>query len=180
MGPAEPEGWQEKKLHEVYFSANTGLDMEIRELRQEELERLVNSCWKPFAEEMAALDEYNALVEDACDDQLTYWNEQFEDTNAVTFVVENDGFIGYIVAERQDTPPVFQRGEEVHITELYVKDAYRDQGIASALMDQAEHWAVEHSAERVKLTVNRANESAQSLYRDRGYVVRLYTMDKTL
>jgi ribosomal protein S18 acetylase RimI-like enzyme len=47
-------------------------------------------------------------------------------------------------------------------------------------MDRAERWAVEHGAERVTLSVNRANESARALYDRRGYGVRRYKMDKTV
>jgi ribosomal protein S18 acetylase RimI-like enzyme len=155
--------------------------MEIREIRQDEIESLVLDCWLPFAKEMAALDEYNALAEDVRDDALTHRQEQFENEDVVIYVaVENDHFVGYVSAERNETPPVFQRGMEVNIGELYVKQSYRGQGIASALMEHAEQWAAECGAEHVTLSVNGANELAQALYDDRGYDVRRYKMDKNI
>jgi hypothetical protein len=100
--------------------------MEIRELRRDEIESLVSDCWLPFAEEMAALDEYNALAEDIEEDALSYRRERFGDEDVVTYVAIEDGNLtGYITAERTDTPPVFQRGTAVNVGELYVTKSHR-------------------------------------------------------
>jgi GNAT superfamily N-acetyltransferase len=155
--------------------------MEIRELRRDEIESLVFDCWLPFAEEMAALDEYNALAEDIEEDALTHRREQFENEDVVIYVaVENGHLVGYVSAERSDTAPVFQRGMAVNVAELYVIKSHRREGVASELMDHAERWAAERGAERVTLSVNRANGSARALYNRRGYDVRRHKMDKTI
>lgn len=155
--------------------------MEIRELRRDEIESLVFDCWLPFAEEMAALDEYNALAEGIEGDALAHRREQFENEGVVIYVAVKDGrLVGYVSAERSDTAPVFQRGMAVNIGELYVIESRRGEGVASDLMDYAEQWAAERGAEHVTLSVNRANESARALYRGRGYNVRRYKMDKTI
>jgi GNAT superfamily N-acetyltransferase len=155
--------------------------MEIRELRRDEIESLVFDCWLPFAEEMAALDEYNALAEDIEEDALTHRREQFENEDVVIYVaVENGHLVGYVSAEQSDTAPVLQRGMAVNVGELYVTESHRGDGIASALMEHAERWAAECDAERMTLSVNAANESAQALYSNRGYDVRRHKMDKTI
>lgn len=155
--------------------------MEIRKIRRNEIQSLIFDCWLPFAKEMAALDEYNALAEDITDDALTYRQEQFENEDAVISVaVENNRIIGYATAERNDTPPVFQRGMAVNIEEIYVEQSYRGRGIASALIEHVEQWAADCGAERMTLSVNAANEAAQALYDDRGYDVRRHKMDKAI
>lgn len=155
--------------------------MEIREIRREELESLIDSLWNPFAEEMATLDSYNALADDIRDGQLEYKREQFENEDIVIYVAaEGDALLGYALAEHGATPPVFQRGSEVNIEELYVSPSTRNQGIASALMEQVEQWAGDQDAERVTLSVNEANEPALDLYRELGFGIRRHKMDKPI
>lgn len=152
--------------------------MEIREIHREELETLVDSLWTPFVEEMAALDSYNALADDIRDDQLEYKREQFDDESVVIYVAETDDVLGYALAEHGETPPVFQRGSEVNIEELYVAPSARNRGVASALMEQIEQWAADQGAARMTLSVNQANEPALCLYRALGFGIRRHKMDK--
>lgn len=106
--------------------------MEIREIHRNEIESLFFDCWLPLAEEMRALDEYNALADDIREEALAHRHDQFENEDSVICVVlEDEEFIGYVTAEWNDTPPVFRRGAEVYIEELYVDESHRGQGIAS-------------------------------------------------
>lgn len=154
--------------------------MKFRTVRRDEIESLYADCWLPLAEEMTALDEYNALADDIQEDALAHRYDQFDNEDAVIYVVlENSEFIGYVTAERRETPSVFQRGAAVYIEELYVGQPHRGQGIASTLIERVERWAAKRGAERVTLAVNASNEPAKALYEDHGYEIRRHKMDKT-
>jgi len=159
--------------------------MQVREICEDELETLVVDCWLPFAEEMGELDEYNALAEHVrngdLDGSITYREELFADEDQRTYVaVEAGELIGYATAERTETPPVFARGPAVNLGELFVGEAHRNDGIASALIERVERWAEAVDAERVTIAVNADNEPAKALYERHSYGIRRHKLDKTI
>lgn len=155
--------------------------MEIRSLRADEVDRLIDELWLPFAREMAELDAYNALADDVREDARTYRRTNQEDPDTATFVATVDGaFAGYTVVMADRSPPVFARGPEATIEEVYVEPDHRGSGIASALLDRAESWAETRGCEYATLSVNERNETARAVYESRGYAVRRYKMDKRL
>lgn len=60
---------------------------------------------------------------------------------------------------------------EGYIANVAVKKQYRNRGIASALMEEAENGAKERGCEFISLEVRKSNLSAISLYEKRGYVL---------
>ena len=155
--------------------------MDIRETHKDELTRLVNECWKPFATEMEEVDRSNVLAENAAEKQLAYCKSRLTNENSNIFVaVKNGNLVGYIALDWRDAAPIFERDGSMYITELYVKEGYRGQGIGSELIERGEQWAIKQGIDRVSLTVNRSNGSAQDLYQTSGYHVRQYTMDKLM
>ena len=161
-----------------------GSGLELREIREDELELLVTDCWLPFAEEMAELDDYNALSEHVrngdLDGSVAYREKLFADEDQRTYVAVENGLVGYTTAERTKTPPVFARGPAVNLGELYVAESHRNEGIASALIERVERWAGAVGAERVTLSVNADNEPAKSLYDRHGYEIRRHKLDKPI
>lgn len=55
------------------------------------------------------------------------------------------------------------------LNDLYVEASHRNQGIATALMETAEHFARDTGAIRVALSTQISNQTARSLYEARGY-----------
>ena len=155
--------------------------MTVRRLREDEIPTLVDDLWFPLAREMADLDAYNALADDPRDYALAHRREQFRDDDSATFVAEREGALaGHVHVKRTDPAPVFERGPEGTISEVYVAPDYRGQGIADALMDRAEAWAADRGCEYVSLSVNEDNETARRVYESRGYSTRRRKMDKWL
>lgn len=60
--------------------------MEIRPLRADEVDRLIEELWLPFASEMAELDAYNALADDVLDAARAYRRSNLADSDTATFV----------------------------------------------------------------------------------------------
>lgn len=155
--------------------------MEIRPLRADDIDRLIEELWLPFAREMADLDPYNALADDVRADARAYRQSNLDDSDTATFVAtDEETFVGYAVVMADRSPPVFARGREATIEEVYVDPDFRGSGVATALMDRAESWAATRECEYVTLSVNERNETARAVYESRGYSVRRFKMDKRL
>lgn len=155
--------------------------MPVRRIREDDLDALVADLWLPFAEEMAALDEYNELVDGAEALARAHHRERFDDPDVATFVATDDGALaGYAVVAERPSPPVFARGTAANLQHLYVRPDRRGEGLATALMDRAEAWGRERGCERASLSVNVRNETARRVYEARGYRERRLSMDRLL
>jgi len=155
--------------------------MDVRALRADEIDRLIDELWLPFAREMADLDTYNELVDDVRADARSYREAKLADESSATFVATvDDELAGYVRVTAEQSPPVFARGSEATIGEVYVAQSHRGGSLATALLDRAESWAEDRGCEYATLSVNERNESAQAVYDARGYSVRRYKMDYRL
>lgn len=156
-------------------------EVTVRPLRTNEIETLVDDLWLPFAKEMAELDPYNRLADDVRADAVDYRQTTLEDDSFATFVADTDGtIVGYTVVSYKESPPVFARGPEANVEEVYVKPAWRGAGIADRLMDRAESWGDDRGCDIITLSVNEANETARELYDSRGYFIRRHRMHKPI
>ncbi len=80
--------------------------------------------------------------------------------------------IGFVWAE------VFE--DHVMIISLYVKKAYRHQGIASHLKRDLEDWCKSQDIYKIKTTVNYSNKNMLKLNMDLGYEAKMVEMVKIL
>lgn len=168
--------------------------MEIRQLRPGEVDRLVEACWLPYVEELAADDERCATVPGAGADQAEFYRSRVADDDAQFLVAiddedgtedgedsaEDDGeFVAFAVATLE-VAPVFERGVVCSVADVYVAPAYRRRGIASELLTALETWGRERGAEEAHLHVGAANDAAIECYRERGYDVWRHQLAREL
>lgn len=163
--------------------------MEIRQLRPGEVDRLVEECWLPYVEELAADDERCATVPGAGADQAEFYRSRVADDDARFLVAiddedsaegdDADEFAAFAVATLE-VAPVFERGVVCSVDDVYVAPAYRRQGIASELLTELETWGRERGAEEAHLHVGAANDAALECYRERGYDVWRHQLAREL
>ncbi len=79
----------------------------------------------------------------------------------------NNTIIGYIAIEVHNESEKF-----VYLDDISVSEAFRSQGIGSALIKKAESYAAEINAAYIALHVESSNTSALKLYERLGYSVR--------
>lgn len=155
--------------------------MEIRPLRTDEVERLVDNLWFPLGREMAELDDFNALAEDVREDAIAYHEATFtDDERTILVAIENGEFAGFIYAKRERTMPIFKRECELHIIEVYVREQSRQQGIASKLLAEIETWEKAQNCEWASLMVHVDNHAAHSLYENNEFEVKRNLFAKPL
>lgn len=155
--------------------------MQIRPLGEDEAARLVEELWVPYSETLAEMDPYGGLVDDPHADATEHRRERVREDGTFDYVAVDSGvFVGYVAGDFREAPPVVRHGDTAHVNELYVRPERRREGVADALLAQAEAWATERDCVYVSLNVHRENEAAEALYCDRGYEVARYEMRKPL
>jgi len=154
--------------------------VQIRPATEADVEPLVDGLWTPFMRELLA-DGPDELAEGFREDALAHRREQLEREDRIDRVAEAGGtLLGYVSAEIQEPPPVVDRGDTLHINEVYVRPEHRREGVGAALLAEAEEWGDRQGCTHVTLSVNRPNDSAQALYQERGFEVVRHRMRKPL
>ncbi|WP_232701040.1 GNAT family N-acetyltransferase [Halobacterium wangiae] len=140
--------------------------MEIREATPDDAQTVNAELLEPGFRETTAVDpEFSELDEaGVADAGLDRW---LDTEDRVAFLAEHDGtFAGYIAGIRNDSPPIYTRGDRTHVDGLYVKPAFRREGVASALFDRIEAWARERDCEYLGVSAHVDNEAAVEMYDD--------------
>ncbi|MFC7204485.1 GNAT family N-acetyltransferase [Haloferax namakaokahaiae] len=138
--------------------------MQIRRPTDAETTVVTNELLIPgLKDSEAKAPEFNELDDDGvADASCDYW---LNDDDKILLVAETDDtLVAHISAGRFDSPPVYTRGPRTHIDGLYVKPAYRRQGVASALIERVEQWAAERNCEHLGITAHVDNDAATSMY----------------
>ncbi|MFC7227081.1 GNAT family N-acetyltransferase [Salinirubellus salinus] len=158
--------------------------MRIRRLSETDLSAFVDELYLPFAREMAALDDYNALADEerVRESNVAYRRDQLSKRDTRIWVAETeDGTLaGYACASVTEAPPIFARGATLSVSELYVVPEHRSAGVADDLLDRASAWGDERDCERLGLSVNAENERARAFYERHGLTVRRLKLDRPL
>lgn len=155
--------------------------VEIRSLRPDDLHRLVDTLWFSLGREMAGLDDFNALGENVREDAIAYHRRALtEDERTILVAVEENELAGFVYAKREEPTSFFDREYTLHIIEIYVREQSRQQGIASALLDEIEGWEKAQECEYASLIVHVDNRAARSLYEETGFEVKRNLFAKPL
>ncbi|MBK9050483.1 MAG: GNAT family N-acetyltransferase [Chloroflexi bacterium] len=86
----------------------------------------------------------------------------------IALVAESAGqVIGFAGLRR--IPSLFYAETFAELTELFVEERYRRQGIGQALITVAEQLAIQGGSRELMVLTGKDNQEAQSLYRSQGY-----------
>jgi len=148
-------------------------DMEIRSLRPAEVEAFVEDLWIPFQREAAADEPFHPLVDDLRAPGIDHREDRLADDDAADLVAVVDGRrVGFASATRETTAPIFDRGSNCHVSELFVAEPYRRRGVATALLDACVRRGSEWGCETASIAVAADNDAARALYEREGFEVR--------
>ncbi len=118
----------------------------------------------------------------SADDELAAILKTAEKENGKLYVADVDGaVVGFLALSINDIEdePSFIAKRRGHINELVVLKEYQSQGIAKALMAQAEDHAKEQGCMYTSLIVSKGN-SAVEFYQKAGYEIASQSMRKIL
>jgi GNAT superfamily N-acetyltransferase len=142
--------------------------MRIREATPDDAQAVKQELLVPGFRETAAADPaFSELDEDGVADAgIDRW---LDDDDRVLFVGEADDgeLAAHISAGRHDSAPIYARGAYANVDGLYVKPAFRREGLASRLFDAVEEWAADRGCEHVGVSAHVNNDAAVELYDER-------------
>ena len=101
-----------------------------------------------------------------------YFENNFKHRNSVLYIVRKDenNIIGYAYCKiiTEDNGPTIS--SIALLDGLYVESKYRNQGIATKLIEKCKKWSAKSGAQIFELNVMSANESACKLYKQLGFI----------
>lgn len=154
--------------------------MEIRPLREDEVETFVDELWIPFQREMTNLNRYS-LREGVRGEGASHRRDRLSDDDSITYLAVRDGrLLGFVSAEVQTPPSIFHRVRTCHVSEIFVRANARRKSVGSALLERIDDWGESRDCEFIDLNVHRENSAAKALYEANGYSVHRYNMQKPL
>lgn len=159
--------------------------MEIVELPAEEaaVRRFITELWLPYYRELEATVDQFALADDVdfVAEELTFrinrlqsdeyrvWVAVDGAIDETTLADVDDTFAGYIAAEIDEAPSVFDRPDRLFICDIYVGEPYRGNGLANDLFDRSRDWAHEAGCEEFSLDPHVDNDRAIAFYEKLGF-----------
>lgn len=109
---------------------------------------------------------------------------QFDEPSVQLFLAEIDGApVGMCVLELHQIPeshPLVCENTSAYISDIYVVESFRRQGVATALYREAVRRSKKLGAKRLELMVWPFNKSALAFYEGLGFTVRSYNLETKL
>ncbi|WP_423363053.1 GNAT family N-acetyltransferase [Mycoplasma sp. P36-A1] len=104
------------------------------------------------------------------------------DDCAIIIARENNKAIGFVLiqTERSIRLSMMKKYRYAYLTDLYVSKDYRNQGIATHLIEYCYNWAYDNKLDYVELNVYTRNEEAIKLYEKLGYRNKINTYIKKI
>ena len=145
----------------------------IRAVTSDDLEALID-LYLVSAHHHARIDPsaYRVPERSAAATRLRRRVEGQDDRSAFVAAVADGRIVGSATMDIEDRPHPGSMLVPLRVGEfgVSVAEAWRGQGIGSALIRHLEAWAVANGAERIILDVSESNSEAIRLYRALGYV----------
>lgn len=170
--------------------------MDICRLHPEEaaVRRFLTELWLPYMRELESLVDAFGLAEDVdiLAEELPFKLDRLESDGYRTWIAvdgHGDGdslaettgeFAGFIAAERDECPIVFDRPDRIFICDIYVTDSYRGSELAETLFERTSAWARAEGCTELELDPHVENDRAMGFYEKLGFETAQQTMRTTV
>ncbi len=163
--------------------SHTGV-IEIKELTEEHISQ-ISHLQKSFVEEHYPYDkEYYLLASNSSEIFVDYVkNNMLNNQQKKIFVAEDtetEKIVGYISGWIEQKAPIYHNREYGYLSNIYVKETHRGQGIAKMLIDTLIYWFNQKNIKHVELTVDVRNPAAINAFEKQGFKEFLKRMKLTL
>ena len=150
-------------------------DYLIRPGSSEDMPRL-ESLWLAFYEDQ----KRRGMLLDLPVDAFAHWTKSYVPVLgrfACLFVAEKNGdLVGFLAGRIRSLPPYFGGSQAGFISEVYVANAHRGQGLGRHLVLSATRWFQKVGLMRIELQVIMNNTPARELYHQLGWSEELVQM----
>ncbi len=158
----------------------------IREYESTDFEAILPLADR-FEDYLISIDDMKRLrrEEGFAEKYLTLTLQEIEEKGGKFYVAcDDEKIIGGVIGVHEENSPQLnvEQGERKcgRVTELYVDDEYRKQGIGKMLMEKIENYFRENNYDDIVLEVLKPNTNAYGFYLSHGYKERAIEMLKEL
>ena len=131
----------------------------------------VASMWRVFIQYHCDLDNRLRLSADCEEKQAAYLNRFIDNPNYLVLLALRDGAepVGYAFAHIAKMPPTFEPERIGFISEVYVEEGLRGNGVGRLLFDRLRQWFAERDVSLLQLDVFVANRLGEAFWKERGF-----------
>ena len=156
--------------HTGNFEKRTMTGLQVRDARGFDKE-IIGTMWRELMAHHRALDSRFTVAPDGERRYVRHVHDMMRSRDArvlIAEVGERGPVVGYIVAELQSRPPMALPGVYGFISDLYVRENCRQQGVGSVLFSEAKRWFVARKAVAIELYVAENNPAARAFWQSMG------------
>ena len=141
----------------------------IRDAREDDLED-VEDLWEQLAKHHEGLSERFLLSSDGRKRWSKYMRERFSEISTKLIVADEDGeIVAFMLCLLEPNVPVYRERKIGVISDVYVRQDLRRQGLAKKMLDVAVAWFKKNKVRTVRLNVAAANLEARAAWRMIGF-----------
>lgn len=156
------------------------MSVNIRKLEDEDIDG-ISELWQAFAKQREEMTQSPILNDDAADYFFGYATGLLHRRDTLTLVAEDDGeLVGYLIASKQRKPPIYHHTRVAYLSDAYVKDTHRKQGILKRFVDELNEWSKREGITAVDVMLFKNNQMAQDIYQAMGFDPYRLVMRKEL
>ena len=145
--------------------------MKIRDARGPDREAIV-AMWRELMAHHRAQDSRFLVAPDGERRYSRHIQEMMRSRDARVLVaetVERSPICGYLVVELQERPPMAMPGVYGFLSDIYVLESARRQGVGRLLFAEAQRWLTVRKAVAIELYVAEANPAAAAFWQALGF-----------
>jgi ribosomal protein S18 acetylase RimI-like enzyme len=143
----------------------------IRKLEEDDIDG-ISELWQQFAAMREGMTKSRILNDDAADYFFGYATGLLQRKDTLTLVAEDEKtseIVGYLIATKQRRPPIYHHTRVAYLSDAYVADTHRKQGILKRFVEELHAWCKRENITAIDVQVFKGNEAAQEIYRKMGF-----------
>lgn len=147
------------------------MSVKIRKLEEDDVDG-ISELWQEFARLREELTEHTILNEDAADYFFGYATGLLQRNDALTLVAEDESsgeLVGYLIAQKQRKPPIYSHTRVAYLSDAFVKDTHRKQGILGQFIDELKAWSNAEGITAIDVMLFQENRMAHEVYEHLGF-----------
>lgn len=154
--------------------------MEIREVRNEDLDSLINLRLENAAFHASKVLNVKLKV-DAKSFFVNQTKEMLEDESCMIFLsTVHDIIVGYIIGFKNKSHPIFEFSNQGLIDDIYVSGRYQRKDFGKLLLDKISAWFKQENVKYVTIHVYQDNLKGQSFWLKNGFQIQSNKMIKEI
>lgn len=155
--------------------------MKIRKAALKDLDDLIELSYRFLSYEAdnheKSYDPKYAYTENSAD----YIKTKIESEDSLFLVAEEDDkLVGFLAGAIHKRPKARKTVKPASLDEIYVEEAYRNQGVGKKLITEFQEWARKGGANKLKVGTFHKNERALHIYKELGFTDHIIKLEKDI